>query len=168
MPATASGGARPEEAAAAAARGLLDRDEAGGADGEAGSLGDRSPERGSGRFRHRRRRSPRPSQMPATASGGARRRRRQRLNGGDAALPSRVEGRLSARGRWPTMPPCATRRGRNSVSALRLDVQRHGGSPRTPRVGAGPLAAPAAASEMVMAGSPQLAHPQPPVASAAT
>ncbi|XP_039837442.1 translation initiation factor IF-2-like isoform X1 [Panicum virgatum] len=67
MPATASGGARTEEAAAAAPRVLLDGDEAGGA---AARLA--ASERGSWRFRHRRRRSPRPSQMPATASGGAR------------------------------------------------------------------------------------------------
>ena len=67
MPATASGGARTEEAATAAPRVLLDGDEAGGA---AARLA--ASERGSWRFRHRRRRSPRPSQMPATASGGAR------------------------------------------------------------------------------------------------
>jgi len=55
MPATTSGGARSEEAAVAAARGLLDGDEAGGADSEAGGLRARNPERGPQRFRRRQR-----------------------------------------------------------------------------------------------------------------
>jgi len=66
MPATASGGALTEEAAAAAAFSWT------GTRPEELTARLAASERGSWRFRHWRRRSPRPSQMPATASGGAR------------------------------------------------------------------------------------------------